>query len=147
MNFRHLVLLILPFPVIIDAETKSERVTTSAPVKNYAVSFFSEDGYPRVRIVGESADLSDRSLIQLTGMNLILYTGGADREIETTLAAPVALLEPEAELVSGPDSVDLKRSDLEVSGEDWSYDHRESRIQIRRSAQIIFKTPLEGFLE
>ncbi|GAB5559928.1 MAG: hypothetical protein SynsKO_15750 [Synoicihabitans sp.] len=147
MKFCRHLLIGCSFPFLIGADTKSERVTTSAPVKDYAVSFFSDEGFPRVRVVGESADLADRQLIKLTGMNLILYTGAADREIETTLESPVALLEPSEELVGGPDSVNLRRSDLEVSGEDWSYDHRDRRIKIRRSARIIFKTPLEGFLE
>ncbi len=139
-----LLLLITSFLTV---NAQDSRVSTSAPVKNYAVSFFSDDGYPRVRVVGASADLSDTTRIRLTGMELILYSGLADRSIETTLDSPIAILEPEPELVSGPDQVKFDRPDIEVEGYDWSYDHQTRRIQIHRQAKVVFKTPLKGLLE
>ncbi|MEJ6604444.1 MAG: hypothetical protein QNL51_17955 [Opitutaceae bacterium] len=132
---------------ILGLAAQDNRVSTSAPVKDYAVSFFSDEGYPRVRVIGEAADLADTSKVRLTGMELILYSGLADRSVETSLASPLAILEPEPELVSGPDAVKLVRSDFEVTGYDWSYDLKDRRIRIRRQARVIFKTPLDGLLE
>lgn len=132
---------------ILGLAAQDNRVSTSAPVQDYAVSFFSDEGYPRVRVVGESADLADASKVRLTGMELILYSGLADRSVETHLASPAAILEPESEFISGPDSVKVVRSDVEVEGYDWSYDHQERRIRIRRQARVVFKTPLDGLLE
>ncbi len=123
------------------------HVRTSAPVQDYAISFFSDEGYPRVRVVGASADLSDTARIELTLMELILYTGGIDRDVETTLSAPIAILEPEPEIVHGPAALNLERADLTLSGEDWSYEHREQRVLINRNARVVFKMPLEGLIE
>ena len=142
---RYLLLLLGTGLILVGQEER--RVSTSAPVKNYKVSFFSDEGFPRVRVVGESADLKDAQNIKLTGMELILYTGTADRDTEATLTAPVAILQPDEELVSGPEAVRLVRPDLELDGKAWRYDHRESRIHIRREARVVFKVPLEGLLE
>jgi hypothetical protein len=132
---------------ILTVSAQDSRVSTSAPVRDYAVSFFSDEGYPRVRVVGATADLSDTARVRLTGMELILYSGLADRTVETSLEAPIAILEPEPELVSGPDAVKVVRPDIELEGYDWSYDHQEQRIQIRRQARVVFKTPLQGLLK
>lgn len=123
------------------------EVRTSAPVQDYAISFFSDEGFPRVRVVGASADLADTDRIELKLMELILYSGTADRTIETTLTAPIAILEPGPERVHGPDAVQLERADLSLSGEDWSYAHRERRVLVNRHARVVFKMPLEGLLE
>jgi hypothetical protein len=129
------------------ASAQEGRVRTNAPVQNYTLSFFSDEGYPRVRIEGDSADLSDLEKIRLTGMHLELYSGDAERVLETTLDAPVAILERGPELVHGPDTVHLKRTDLELSGANWNYDHRERRVQVRRDARVVFNMPLEGLLK
>ena len=129
------------------SQPAGDRVRTSAAVENYTVSFFSDEGYPRVRVEGATADLADPEKIRLTGMHLELYSGGADRTLETTLTAPVAILEHTPEVVSGPGTVELKRIDLELSGADWIYHHRDQRVQVRRNARVVFKMPLEGLLE
>ncbi|MCF3648354.1 hypothetical protein [Synoicihabitans lomoniglobus] len=124
-----------------------ERVSAPKPVKNYAVSFFSDEGYPRVRVQGGSADLSDTAHIRLGEMALTLYSGDADRTIDTVLIAPIAILTPETEVVTGPATVRLERRDVTVQGEDWSYEHQERRIHIRRKAHVVFKTGLANILK
>jgi len=146
MKFLGLAMLLGLGPGIISAD-EANRARTSAPVQDYAISFFSDEGYPRVRVVGASADLSDTARIELTLMQLILYSGGMDRDIETTLFAPIAILEPVPEIVHGPESVELEQADLSLSGEDWSYEHQERRVLVKRNARVVFKMPLEGLLE
>ena len=123
------------------------RVNTSAPVRNYTVSFFSEEGYTRVRVQGGSADLSDRTAVRMEDVTLTVYTGGEYRAVEAILIAPLAILEPEPERVSGPDSVRLIRDDAQVEGEDWSYEHAERRIHVRRRAHVVFNTALTDILQ
>lgn len=144
--FRSLVLA-ATILALATASAQDSRVRTNAPVQDYTVSFFSDAGYPRVRVEGASADLSDLEKIRLTGMHLELYSGEADRTLETTLDAPVAILEREPELVHGPDTVSLVRPDLELSGRDWSYDHRERRVRVGENARVVFNMPLEGLLK
>ncbi len=129
------------------SQPTNSRVRTSAAVENYTVSFFSDEGYPRVRVEGGTAELADPEKILLTDMHLELYSGGADRTVETTMVAPVAILERTPEIVSGPGTVRLSRNDLELTGADWIYHHRDQRVQVRRDARVVFKMPLEGLLE
>ena len=126
---------------------KDGRMTTAAPVKNYSIVFFSEEGYQRVRVQGETAEVQDPTKVRLGGMTLTEYTGDADRTIESVLTAPIAIVEPETEIVSGPDSVKLVRSDLELSGEDWTYEKEAKRVHIRRNAKLIFNAGFTDLLK
>ncbi|MCC5024948.1 MAG: hypothetical protein J6386_20115 [Candidatus Synoicihabitans palmerolidicus] len=148
-------LLVLLSPVVLiistlladdDAPARA-RVSTPAPVRDYAVSFFSEEGYPWARIQGRTADLTNRTAVILGDMSLTVFSGTADRVIEGTLTSPIAIVEAEKERVSGPESVRLVNIDLELTGEDWSYDRAERRIHIRRQARLVFNTELSAFLK
>jgi hypothetical protein len=130
-----------------ESESAPAKVRASAPVRNYAISFFSDLGYPRVRVQGASADVSDPSRIVLGDMILELFSGDEHKTTESVLIAPVAVLEPEPEVVSGPESVRFTRSDMEITGENWSYEHRERRIHIRQRARIVFNTGLNDILK
>lgn len=133
--------------ILVMGQEDEQRVRTSAAVQNYTVSFFSDEGFPRVRVEGGSADLTNRNQIKLTDLHLELFTGGADRTLETKLDAASAVLDPTNEIVSGPDGFRLERDDIEVTGEDWTYSHRDRRVQVKRNARVVFKMPLEGLLE
>lgn len=114
------------------------RVTTAAPVKDYSIVFFSEEGYQRIRVQGDTAEVQDPTRVRLGGMKLTEYTGDAERTVESVLTAPIAIVEPETEIVSGPAAVKLVRNDLELSGEDWTYEKEANRVHIRRNAKLIF---------
>ena len=145
---RHRFIALLAATIVVCAFAQSGgRVQTPAPVKDYTVSFFSDEGYPHVRVQGASADLRDPTHVKLGDMILTVFTGQADREIETVLIAPTAIVEPEPEIVAGPDTVRLERSDLYLTGEDWSYEHRERRVHIRRNARIVFNAPIADLLK
>jgi hypothetical protein len=137
-------LLLLTTGIVV---AQNARVSTSAAVKDYSISFFSDAGYHKMRVEGGSADLKDRNKIQLENMTLTLFSGQADRSVESVLMAPVAVLQPDTEMVSGSDAVRLIRDDLELFGEDWSYDHRARKIHLRRNAKIIFNANLAEYLK
>ena len=129
------------------AMAQAPRVSTSAPVKDYSITFFSDAGYHKMRVEGGSADLQDRNSVRVENMTLTLFSGEADRAVESVLMAPIAILEPETEQVSGPDAVRLIRDDLELFGENWSYNHLERKIHLRRNAKIIFNAHLTDYLK
>jgi hypothetical protein len=63
------------------------------------------------------------------------------------LAAPAAAFFPAKLFVSGDQSVRLERSDLTVTGSDWSYDHNDKKVVINRDAHVIFRSPIGDILK
>ncbi len=128
----------------------TSRVTTPAPVKDYTVSFFSDEGYPWVRVIGATADLRVENQVTLGDTTIEVYSGTADRIVETLITAPVAVLTPEDQVINGPDTVQLEQPDLTVRGEDWTYEYlgpHEHRITIRRNAHLTFNQPMVDLIK
>src|SRR5690606_24019460 len=129
------------------SQAQTPRVTTPAPVKGYSISFFSDEGYQNMLVKGATADLRDPDHVVVTGLVLTLFSGDAAQEVDTVLLSPEAIVQPQPEIVTGPSSVRLIRDDLELTGEDWRYEHAAKRILIHKKARIVFRAPLPDLLK
>ncbi|MEO0055280.1 MAG: hypothetical protein RLZZ50_1227 [Verrucomicrobiota bacterium] len=123
------------------------QVTATAPVKNFRLPTFTDEGWRRLMVVAAEARLPDPARIDLVEMELTLFTGRADEQIDAMLAAPVATFLPEKQFASGAESVRLERTDISVTGVDWSYDHAARKIVIRREAHVTFHAALGDILK
>ena len=126
---------------------QTPRISAPAPVKDYSISFFSEAGYHDMQVKGATADVSDPKRIAVTGLILTLFSGDEAQQVETVILSPEALVEPDPQLVSGPSAVRLVRDDLELTGENWQYEHAAKKILIHRKARIVFCAPLVDLLK
>lgn len=148
MSRRHRVFLpTVVLAAVMATGLAQERFGASAPVLNYAVSFFSDAGYHRLRVEGASAEVGDPRAIRIEGMRLTVFTGDEHRAVESVLMAPVAIVDPETERVHGPASARLIHGDIEVTGENWTYDHRKREVHVARAARIIFQADLPALLQ
>lgn len=125
----------------------SPQVTATAPVKNFRLPTFTDEGWRRLMVVAAEARLPDPARVDLVEMELTLFTGRADEQIDAMLAAPVATFLPEKQFASGAETVRLERSDISVTGADWSYDHPARKIIIRRDARVTFHAALGDILK
>lgn len=146
-------LVLGPWSWVIPAASAAEppaaqpRATASAPVKNFRLPTFTTEGFRQIMIRAAEARLPDPARIDAFELELTLFTGDADEEIEAMLASPRAILFPEKQLATGPDSVRLERIDLTVTGSDWSYDHLAKKIVIQRDAHVVMRATLGDILK
>jgi hypothetical protein len=123
------------------------EVTATAPVKNFRLPTFSDAGFRELLLVAGEARLPDPERIDVQRMEITLFTGGSDERVDVRLAAPLATFFPARKVATGPDSVRLERSDLVVTGADWTYDHLEGKVLIKRDAHVIFHAPLGDIIK
>ncbi|HEX2100723.1 MAG TPA: hypothetical protein VHF69_08675 [Candidatus Synoicihabitans sp.] len=123
------------------------QISSPAPVKNYSISFFSEQGFHSMLIRGGAANLQDPRNIVVSNLTLTRYSGDSSRRVETVILSPEAVLQPETQVVTGPAAVRLVRDELELTGEDWRYEHHGKKILIRRNARIVFQAELSDLLK
>lgn len=127
----------------------SVKATASAPVKNFRLPTFTDEGFRQTMIRAAEASFPDPARIDVAELELTLFTGKADEQIDAMLAAPVAILFPQKQLSTGPDTVRLERIDLTLTGADWSYEHGDKvkKIIIRRDAHVIMRASLGDILK
>ena len=123
------------------------EVKATAPVKKFSLPTFTAQGFRHTMLRAGEARLPDPERIDLTEMELTLFTGLVDEQIDAMLAAPSATFYPEKLLATGADTVRVERTDLTVTGADWSYDHAARKVVIRRDAHVIFRSALGDILK
>lgn len=123
------------------------QFSSPAPVKNFALPFFNDEGFHTMLIRGREALLANPERIALSDMALTLFRGDEAQTVDTVILSPAATVEPRAEIIRGPATVRLVRDDLELTGTDWAYDHRAAKITIQKGARILFYSPLSDLLK
>jgi hypothetical protein len=140
-------LVLGPWSLVIPTARSAPEVKATAPVKNFRLPTFTAQGFRHTMVRAEEARLPDPARIDLTEMELTLFTGRADEQIDAMLAAPSASFYPEKLLATGGDTVRVERTDLTLTGADWSYDHAARKVVLKRDAHVIFRSALGDILK
>lgn len=123
------------------------QVTATAPVKNFRLPTFTDAGFRDIMLVAGEARLPDPARIDVVELELTLFTGAADEQIDAMLAAPSATFFPRKHLAVGSDTVRVERIDLTLTGADWRYDHAARKVLIKRDAHVIFRSAIGDILK
>jgi len=122
--------------------------TSSEPIKNFVLPTFTPaEGYRSMLLRGSEAYMLTPALIQLDNMNLTVFSGDASNRIVSILLSPVARVSLDQHTAGGPGAVRLVRDDLELTGEQWTYDQVEKRISIARHVRVVFHSELKDLLK
>ena len=126
--------------------TGASPLTSQTPVSNFRLPTFNQEGHRSMLIQGASAVVNS-SQIELTELNLTLFAGDPKDTIETIILSPQAVAELDNERIHGAQMVRVIRDDLEITGVQWSYDHRAKKVSIATKARIVFHAPLPDILK
>ena len=129
------------------------RAATSlgdAPVKKFRLPSFNDAGFRTGLLTGDEATMVSSTQIDLREMHFTLFTGDEKNAVETTMLAPIATVripEPNKTIVEGKGSVRVIRSDLDASGEDWTYNNADRRLIMRKNVHFVFQAELKDLLK
>ncbi len=130
------------------AAATATGATSSEPIKNFVLPTFTPaEGYRSMLLRGSEAYMLTPALIQLDNMNLTVFSGDASNRIVSILLSPVARVSLDQHTAGGPGAVRLVRDDLELTGEQWTYDQVEKRISIARHVRVVFHSELKDLLK
>jgi hypothetical protein len=122
----------------------------SAPVivKNYFQRVFTNDteGWRDTDLRAAEARVS-REEVVLTGATYTVYSGDAANRPVTVFTAPSATALPGRKILRGDGPVRVVRDDLEVSGEQWAYDHVAQAITIEKNARTVIRATLPDLIK
>jgi len=121
-------------------------VTTDAPITNFKLSVLSDEGFRSSLLRGSEARYISNSQIDLVGMQYTTFIEGEAGELDATLLAPTAtvFIDHNKVKVHGDENVRLLRKNLDVTGEQWTYDHSNKRILIEKNVHVVFRIEMKG---
>lgn len=140
-----LILLAATLPVW--AEPEEPQIKTSAPIKELRLPTFDKDGKRETFMRAGEALFVTASRIEVKDMQLSVFTKDGTGAFDTMVFAPSATFLRDKMIVSGGESVRLIRLDLEVTGEQWSYNHPEKRVLIGKNARVIFQDEIKDIIK
>ncbi len=135
------------------------RADSSEPIQNFATVTFtpSKDhntpDYHSLLLRGSQAQMLTPRLIQLNNMNLTVFSGDASNRIDSILLSPVARVSLDDDIARGPGTVRLIQYDkagaenLELTGEQWTYEHAQKRISLHKNVHVVFHAELNDLLK
>ena len=129
------------------AEKASPAVKPSAPIKEFRLPTFDKDGKRATFMRASEALFVTPTRIDVKEMHLTTFTKDGSGAFDTIILSPTATFLTDKQIVSGTGPVRLIRVDLEVTGEQWSYNHLEKRVLIGNNARVTFQDELKDIIK
>lgn len=117
------------------------------PARNWILPLFTKEGNRQMTIRGDEVHPISVDQIDISGMNVTVFSGGPDARVDSVLLSPEATFLLNEKIARGAKSVRLVRDDVEVSGEGWTYLYNEKKVLISKHAHVVFHTALPDMLK
>jgi hypothetical protein len=137
-----------PAPTTVPAAAAPGDATVGPPAKNWVLPLFTDkEGYRSMTIRGSEAHSVGSDRIDITDLNITVFSGDAAARVDTMLLASFARFFPDEKRATGERFVRLIRDDMEVTGEAWSFNQTEKRVLIHQNVRVVLHTPLPAILK
>ncbi len=129
------------------AQTPAPKVKANAPAKNLTLPTFDKAGKRATFMKAGEALFVTPTQIEVKDMQFTLFTKDGTGAFDSVLLAPTATFLTDKQIVSGRDFVRLLRANIEVTGEQWSYNHPEKRVLIGNNVKVTFQDELKDIIK
>lgn len=146
MPSRSKFTLLLCFPVFL-ALGANTQISTDKPIVNFRLPSFTPEGNRAWLVRGSEARYASPEQIDITGLNLSIFTGLPDGQVETLILSPSAQVRPGELQVRGHDTIRVINDRFEATGSEWNYSHREKKVSIGKNVHVILHTELKAMLK
>lgn len=124
-----------------------QDLASSPPAKDWVLPLFTKEGFRELTIRGDEVHPVTTDHVDIKGMNVTVFTGGATPRVDSVLLSPSASFLISEKKAHGDGPVRLVRDDLEVTGVGWSYDYNEKKVLIFSRAHVVFHSALPDILK
>jgi lipopolysaccharide assembly outer membrane protein LptD (OstA) len=123
------------------------KVKPSAPVKDFRLPAFDQAGKRTTFMKAGEALFVTPTQIDVKDMHFTLFTKDGTGAFDSVLIAPAATFLTDQQIVFGRGFVRLLRTNIEVTGEQWSYHHAEKRVLIGNNVKFTFQDELKDIIK
>lgn len=136
------IITLLFFAAALALPAQTPQISAPAPVKNFALPFFNEEGNRTLLVRGNEAILTDPRKPRFADMTVTMFARGTVNQVESVLLSKASTVDTTTRVIEGTDAVRFVRDDIEVTGEAWRYEHSARRIVIQRNARVVLRAEL-----
>jgi hypothetical protein len=114
------------------------------PAVNWVLPLFTDaDGFRSMTLRGSTVKPGPGGGIAVTDLNITVFSGDAAARVETVLLSHAAMFYPKESRAAGTDGVRAIRDEIEVTGQDWTYEHSGKKVSIRKNVRVVYQASLK----
>jgi hypothetical protein len=125
----------------------ADEIAVAPPARNWTLPLFTKEGFRQVTLRGDEVRPVSSDRIDVSGMNVTVFSGDAEARVDSVLISPEATFLLNEKTVQGDKAVRLVRDDVDVRGEGWSYNYNEKKVLIYRHTHVVFHSALPDMLK
>jgi hypothetical protein len=123
------------------------EVAPDKPIINFRLPEFTPEGNRAWLVRGSEARYVNQGLINITGLNLSIFTGLPDGKVETLILSPLAQIRYTDMLAQGNNTIRIVNDRFEATGKNWNYWHKEKKVSIAGNVRVVLHTELKDILK
>lgn len=116
-------------------------------VRNWSDALFSPEGFHTLTLSGSQMKPVSKDQVDVIDLNIIVWSRDGLAKVDTTIVSPEATFLLPKKFAYGKKAVRLVREDVDVTGEDWTYDYAQNKVSIARHTHVVFKAAMPDFLK
>lgn len=140
-------LSLVAIALFLAAALSGQKMEINAPVEDFRLPAFSENGYKKWELRGEVGRRLETMLIAVTGMELRIYSGDETMTLENTIYSPEAMIDHDAGEAWGTDYLKIEGAGFSVMGRDWHWYGAEDRIVVEEDVRVRFREDVGDILK
>lgn len=118
------------------------RIVPDAPVKNFSLPRFGEQGYKIWDLRGEEGRYINSERIDVTYMSLRIFSGDACVALETQIESPMASLFIQLNQARSFHRLTVQGAHYKVEGKNWFWDGNKHKILVHEAVHVTFQQSL-----
>lgn len=139
----------IAFLLIAYGTTQAQKMVPDAPVSNFKLPMFGEDGYKAWDLQGEEGLYISPQELEVEKMTLRVFAEGDPITPQTVIESPSATIYPDKSEASGQQAIYIteRGGAFAIFGRDWTWNGETDTITIRRDARVTFRESLGSIIE
>ena len=127
----------------------AQKMVPDAPVRNFKLPMFGEDGYKAWDLQGEEGLYISEQELEVQKMTLRVFAEGDPVTPQTLIQSPSATIFPSKSEATGKQAIYIteRGGSFAIFGRDWTWNGETDTITIRRDARVTFRESLGSIIE
>ena len=116
----------------------TERIQPKAPIKNFRIPRFADNGYTQWVLRGERGLYRDAQRVSVDGMELRIYSADERKLVELSMESALAEILIEENWAYSEAPIQITGGNFTLQGVGWNWQGDERSIEIQSQAEVVF---------
>ena len=114
------------------------EMTPNAPVENFRLPMFNEEGYRSWELQGTKGIYVDGTHVDVIEMNMRVFSGDEANEVQTEITSPDATVLLAENKAIGRNTILISSNDYTITGQNWTWDGDNDSFTIEGDVVVTF---------